>query len=82
MKYHIRLKIWFLLGILFAEHEDLEFVNKLRKQVNDIHVSGKPEIFKECFPEELRNYIYSIFDNPLKRIVVYGLSQFMVGKPL
>lgn len=60
--------------IRFAEYEDLESVNILRKQVNDLHVIGKPEVFKEGFSEELRDYIYSIFDDPLKKIVVYEID--------
>lgn len=58
------------MAVRFAEYEDLERVNELRKQVNDLHVAGKPEIFKAGFPEELRDYIYTIFRDPRQRIVV------------
>ena len=57
-------------SIRFAEREDLERVNELRRQVNDLHVSGRPETFKPGFPEELRDHIYSIFDDPRQKIVV------------
>ena len=33
------------LKIRFARKEELEQVNKLRKQVNDLHVAGKPDVF-------------------------------------
>ena len=56
--------------IRFAEYEELDRVNELRRQVNDLHVRGKPEVFKPGFSDELRDYIYEIFRDPLKRIVV------------
>ena len=31
--------------IRFAKESELVRVNELRKQVNDLHVEGKPEIF-------------------------------------
>ena len=62
------------MNIRFANEADLPGVNRLRKQVNDLHVIGKPEVFKEGFSEELRDYIYSIFDDPLKKIVVYEID--------
>ena len=56
--------------IRFVEYEELERVNELRRQVNELHVKGKPEIFKPGFPEELRDYIYEVFRDPRKRILV------------
>ena len=52
--------------IRFAQYEDLERINDLRKQVNNLHVDGRPDVFKPGFPEELQNYIDSIFRYPLK----------------
>ena len=46
--------------VRFAEEHELHRVNELRKQVNDLHVAGKPEIFKPGFPEELREFVHSI----------------------
>ena len=40
--------------VRFAEYEELGKVNELRKQVNDLHVDGKPEVFKAGFAEALR----------------------------
>lgn len=57
--------------IRFARSEDLTRVNELRKQVNDLHVNGDPAVFREGFPDELRDYIYSAFGDPLRKIVVY-----------
>ena len=39
--------------VRFAEEHELDRVNVLRRQVNDLHVAGKPEIFKPGFPDEL-----------------------------
>lgn len=57
--------------IRFAVSDDAEQVNSLRKQVNDLHVQGKPEVFRGGFTKELRDYVYEIFADPLKKIVVY-----------
>ena len=56
--------------VRFARDEDLERVNELRKQVNDLHVEGKPEVFKPGFSDELRDYLYAIRKNPEQQIVV------------
>ena len=53
--------------IRFAKNEDLEQINELRKQVNDLHVKGKPEIFKPGFSDELREYVYDIFRDTQKK---------------
>ena len=56
--------------VRFAEADDLERVNELRKQVNDLHVSGRPDIFKAGFSKELREHVYEIFADPCQKIVV------------
>ena len=58
------------MNIRFAREEDLDQVNVLRKQVNDLHVEGKPDVFKPGFSDELRNYIHVIFADPEQKIVV------------
>ena len=67
------------MNIRFACHEDLDQVNELRKQVNDLHVSGKPEVFKPGFCDELRNYIYVIFADPRQKIVVADQDGMICG---
>ena len=39
-----------------AELKDLDAVNELRKQVNELHVQGRPDIFKPGFGPELREH--------------------------
>lgn len=56
--------------IRFAKEDELDRINVLRKQVNDLHVEGKPDVFKPGFNEELQNYVYYIFKDPEQKIVV------------
>ncbi len=56
--------------VRFAREEDLPRVNELRKQVNDLHVAGKPDVFKPGFCNELRDYLYAIWESPRQRIAV------------
>ena len=67
------------MNIRFAAEQDLSGINVLRKQVNDLHVNGKPEIFRPGFPQELRDYVYAIFADPQKRIVVCEQDGAIVG---
>ena len=56
--------------VRFAKKDELERVNELRKQVNDLHVEGEPEIFKPGFPKELSDHINTVWNDPEQRIVV------------
>lgn len=56
--------------VRFARQEDLERVNELRKEVNELHVSGRPDIFKKGFGDEIKNYIYVVWDAENKDILV------------
>ncbi len=56
--------------VRFAVEADLERVNELRRQVNELHVAGKPDVFKPGFGDELRSYLYVIWNDPKQRIVV------------
>ena len=53
-----------------AEEQKLERVNVLRKQVNDLHVEGKPSFFKTNFYDGLSDYIYEIQNDDKKEINV------------
>ena len=44
------------MNVRLAEEKDLSRVNELRKQVNDLHVMGKPEVFKAGFSRILRAF--------------------------
>ena len=56
--------------IRFAREDELEKVNVLRKQVNDVHVEGKPDVFKSGFGKELQDFVYAIWEDPEQEIVV------------
>ena len=58
------------MDIRFAREDELIRINEMRKQVNDVHVEGKPEVFKPGFSEELQNFIYYIWQDPDQDIVV------------
>lgn len=58
------------MNIRFAGESDLDRVNALRKQVNDVHVAGRPDIFKAGFSKELKDHVHTIFHDPNQRIVV------------
>ena len=58
------------MDIRFAREDELSKINDLRKQVNDLHVEGKPEVFKPGFCEELQNYVYAIWEDPEQDIIV------------
>ena len=53
-----------------AEEQELERVNVLRKQVNDLHVEGKPNVFKANFYDGLSGYVYEIWNDDKKEIIV------------
>ena len=58
------------MNVRFAQESELGRVNELRRQVNDLHAAGRPDIFKPGFSQELRDIIGVIRDDPDKRIVV------------
>ena len=65
--------------VRFAKEEDLERVNELREAVNDVHVAGRPDIFKPGFNDELRNYIYEIWNAENKDIIVAERDGIICG---
>ena len=56
--------------VRFAREEDLERVNELRRQVNDVHVKGRPETFRAGFDDELRDHLFIMWNDPEQEIVV------------
>ena len=65
--------------VRFAREEDLDRVNELRRQVNDLHVAGKPEVFKPGFSDELRDYVRVIWADERKKIVVAEMDGAVAG---
>lgn len=56
--------------IRFAEKSEIPRINVLRKQVNDLHVEGRPETFKPGFCEELQDYLQVFFEEPGRAVIV------------
>lgn len=45
--------------VRYAKREELESVNKIRKQVNEVHVKGRPDIFREDGWQFIEPFIYT-----------------------
>ena len=67
------------MSVRFAEESDLERVNELRRQVNELHVQGKPDVFKPGFCDELRDYVFAVWEDPRKRIAVAERNGVICG---
>lgn len=67
------------LTLRFAEAADLPAVNRLRRQVNDLHVAGRPETFKPGFPPELEDHVYTVFRDPDQQILLAEAEGVVCG---
>lgn len=65
--------------VRFAEEKDLDRVNELRKQVNDIHVEGRPDVFKAGFGSEMRDFAKVIISRENSNIIVAERSGVICG---
>lgn len=63
----------------FAEEKDLDKINELRKQVNDIHVEGRPDLFKPGFGDEIRDYAKVMMNNDNSDIIVVEREGVICG---
>lgn len=71
-------KVWTNM-VRFAEEKDLDIINELRKQVNDIHVEGRPDIFKAGFGTELRDYAQVLINGENSDIIVAERDGIICG---
>jgi ribosomal protein S18 acetylase RimI-like enzyme len=65
--------------VRFTKEDELDRINELRKQVNDLHVEGKPDVFKPGFCDELRDFINVIWNDPEQEIVVAVADEVICG---
>lgn len=65
--------------VRFAKDSELDRINELRRQVNDLHVAGRPDIFKAGFSQELQDHIHTIQNDPAQRIAVAERDGRIVG---
>lgn len=65
--------------IRMATHADSAQVNVLRRQVNDLHALGKPEIFRYGFNVELQEHLFTYLDSADKAVLVVETADGIVG---
>lgn len=65
--------------VRLAERDELERVNELRKMVNDLHVAGKPDVFRTGFCEELKQYLYHHYEAESTDVLVAVMDGEICG---
>ena len=65
--------------VRFAKEKDLDIINELRKQVNDIHVEGRPDLFKAGFGAEIRDFAKVIMSGENSDIIVAERNGIICG---
>ena len=65
--------------VRFANKDDLERVNEIRKQVNDLHVNGRPDIFRPGFCKEMQEYVYEMYQSGRWGIIVAERNGIICG---
>ena len=65
--------------VRFAEEKDLDIINELRKQVNDIHVEGRPDVFKAGFGTEIRDFAKVIMNGENSDTIVAERNGVICG---
>ena len=65
--------------VRYAKSEELESVNNIRKQVNEVHVKGRPDIFREDGWQFIEPFVYTRFDEETSGIIVAAIEDEIVG---
>lgn len=65
--------------VRYAKRDELECVNKMRAAVNELHVNGRPDIFRPGFCAELQQHIYDVFDSDKADIIVAECGGTLCG---
>lgn len=65
--------------VRYAKREELEAVNKIRKQVNEVHVKGRPDIFREDGWQFIEPFVYTRFDEENSGVIVAAIEDEIVG---
>ncbi len=65
--------------IRLANRNELEQVNEIRRQVNEVHVQGKPETFRPDFTQELQNLIYAKWESSASDVIVAVRDDIICG---
>lgn len=62
-----------------ASRDELTRINELRRQVNDLHVSGRPDIFRPGFCSEMQEHIYDRFDCESCAVIAAFFGETLCG---
>ena len=62
-----------------ANRNELERVNELRKMVNEIHVNGRPDVFRQGFCDELMQHAYDKYDAENSDVLVAIMDSIICG---
>ena len=62
-----------------ARREELERVNELRRQVNELHVEGRPRHFKPGFGPELQAHVYDQLESDRFDVLVAEVDGGIAG---
>lgn len=62
-----------------ATQSDLPRINELRRQVNDLHVSSRPDVFRPGFSQELQDHVNVLFAGEGREILVAEADGAVVG---
>ncbi|MCM1155084.1 MAG: GNAT family N-acetyltransferase [Roseburia sp.] len=65
--------------VRFAKREELESVNIIRKQVNEVHVRGRSDIFREDGWQLIEPVVYTRFDEENSDVMVAAMGDEIVG---
>ena len=65
--------------VRFAEEKDLDRVNELRRQVNQIHVDARPDVFKAGFCKELQDFAHVLLTGENSDILVAEREGMICG---
>jgi GNAT superfamily N-acetyltransferase len=65
--------------IRYAEKEELESVNKIRKQVDEVHVIGRSDVFRDDGWQFIEPFIYKRFEDDNSNVIVADIDGEIVG---
>ena len=67
------------LAVRYAKREELEDVNRIRRQVNELHVHGRPDIFRADGWTYIEDIVYTRFDEENSGVIVAVSEGEIVG---
>ncbi|MCI8771669.1 MAG: GNAT family N-acetyltransferase [Lachnospiraceae bacterium] len=65
--------------VRLAKREDLVRINELRWQVNNLHCMGRPDIFRSGFQDELRDFVYDIYEFDNSDVIAVVRDEVICG---